>query len=75
MRVVIVPGPIARLYGGVLKMIGLTSFMMGSNNCAVGYPTFYTQLTEHLSWILTFSEIPGYFPIIIFLYFDGTKIS
>jgi hypothetical protein len=56
-----VPGPIARLYDGVLKMIGTASGYMGDDDCGATMPVYYTLLTEHLSWILSFSEIPGKF--------------
>ena len=52
-------GPIIRLYDGVMKVLGTASGIMGKDKCAVRSPVFYTQVTDHLSWILSFSDIPG----------------
>jgi len=53
------------MYGEIMKVIGLASFIIDEDVCADQYPAYYTKLTYHLSWILAFSSINGQWIIVL----------
>jgi len=58
------------MYGEIMKVIGLASFIIDEDVCADQYPAYYTKLTYHLSWILAFSSINGQWIIVLLTWID-----
>jgi len=63
-----ISGPIVRMYNDVLKMVGIAAYIVDRENCARRYPSYYTKLTDHFSWILAFSAINGSMMVVIHIF-------
>jgi len=49
-------GPIAGMFGDVMKIIGITAAKLEGGLCANNLPAYYTNLAYHLDWIILYAS-------------------